>query len=475
MTLDTCTANNMPDCVLNPNCYYWDVADICTEIPEPPSCVRKPMAMRVGELYNDPYGGSITFTNVDPHCGHTTPLANVSIRTPWGESHTENVNEIELAPNGEYFVYKSGDQRYAAVVQFMCGFETAYLIITTCYWVQLCSAQVTEAECTASGCYWWSDNTCRDTPEPPPQATGSIGLIIKPHSWYGGTLEQAVSKLVGVSSDIIATLSSYFAGVVEYNFVSIDIYPDYSKQRVILRINYSDTGILSMVAPVVIAFGIVAALFIVVAIVGVVVGWFTASSAPAAVTPQELIDSGAGATESATHDIYMTLFDIDEALAKQLSDCVGVAITPTEIQDCFTVAGVVLTESKAQSLGIGVESSLLTVLYTLADALNDVDYYNAAVNLNNTLDKAYQDLQNGLISIEEYLLIVSRESEKIKEFLENKSKEASEQDQIVECFIDNPLYPLTSDKPCIITKHQAIVGGLIGGAGLLALVILWKK
>ncbi len=349
-----------------------------------------------------------------------------------------------------------------------------------------CVEHETEPACTDDNCFWWTDDTCKGYAEPPPEATGSIGFIIKPNSWYKGNTEQAVVDLTAKSSDIISVMTKYFTSFVDIEFVSIDIYQDKNIDRVILKIYYKETGIQTMVAPVVLAawaIGAIAAIFVVIAVVGWIESWFADddSDHPTEVPEDEIIDAGQGGIDDAGDDAAGNVYDIDDEDATALNDCLDTAETDEDIAACYGLVEIPEednTDDNAETFGIAKWTAALAVLYTLCEALDDQVYCDKAGELDDTLNEALTNFRAGTITKERFLLIVTKELNAIDDFLQGKEEEAIEKKEEYatdHCFIVNPGYPLTSDNPCIITKTQAVIGGTVIGLGALGLFLISRR
>ena len=352
-----------------------------------------------------------------------------------------------------------------------------------------CIEHESESACEDADCHWWpSENACKTFPEPPPGSTGSIGFIIKPHSWYAGNTEQAVIDLTAKTSDITAAMTKYFMGFVDIEFVSIEIYHDMNIDRVILKIYYKEasiltTGIHTMLGPaalIPIALGAIAAIFVVTALVGWIESWFAEDDIdqPKDIPEEEIIDAGQGGIDGAEKGAAGIVYDLDDPTASALIDCLDAAKTEEEIAECYGVLGIPdadNTDQNAETFGISRWTAALAVLYTLCEALDDQLYCDKADELDETLGAALDDFNAGITTKERFILIVTQELNAIDNFLQGKEEDAIEEREISatdECFIINPGYPLTSDNPCIITKTQAYIGGAIIGAGILGLIIL---
>ena len=345
-----------------------------------------------------------------------------------------------------------------------------------------CVEHETESECEAAECHWWSDETCKGYAEPPPEATGSIGFIIKPNRWYRGNTEQAVEDLTAKTSDIITSMSKFFTAYIDIEFISIDIYHDKNIDRVILKIYYKESGIKTQVAPAALAamaVGALAAIFVVTAVVGWIESWFADDDIdhPTTVPADEIIDAGQGGIDGAEDDAAGNVYEIDDEDASALNDCLDAAETEAEISECY---GLVVPEEKntdanAETFGIARWTAALAVLYTLCESLDEQLYCDKADELDTTLNAALTEFRAGTITKEQFILTVTQELNAIDDFLESKEEEAKEEKEDYatdQCFIVNPGYPLTSDNPCIITNTQAVIGGTVIGLGILGLFLI---
>ena len=340
--------------------------------------------------------------------------------------------------------------------------------------------------CETSGCHWWTDDTCRGYAEPPPEATGSIGFIIKPNSWYKGNTEQAVVDLTAKTNEIISILTKHFTSIIDIEFVSIDIYNDKNIDRVILKIYYKETGIKVMVAPVALAgmaIGAIASIFVVTAAVGWIESWFADDNSdyPTEVPEDEIIDAGQGGIDDAEDDAAGIVYEIDDAAAEALNNCLDAAETEEDIVECYGLVEIPEennTDDNAETFGISKWTASLAILYTLCEALEDQVYCDKADELDITLNKALTDFRSGTITKERFILIVTIELNAIDDFLEGKEEEAKEEREeysTEQCFIVNPGYPITSDNPCIITKTQAVIGGTLIGLSALGLFFISRR
>ena len=348
-----------------------------------------------------------------------------------------------------------------------------------------CVEHETEPACEAADCHWWTDDTCKGYAEPPPEATGSIGFIIRPHSWYAGNTEQAVVDLTAKTSEIISAMTKYFTSFVDIEFVSIDIYHDKNIDRVILKIYYKESGIQTMVVPPPVALagmaiGAIAALFVVITIVGWIESWFAddESDNPTVVPEDEIIDAGQGGIDAAGDDAAGNVYDIDDDTATALNDCLAVAETEEDIIECYGLAAIPdedNTNDNAETFGIAKWTAALAVLYTLCASLQDQIYCDKADELGSTLNVVLTEFSAGTITKEQFLLTITQELNAIDNFLQQKEEEAKEEREEYatdHCFIVNPGYPLTSNNPCIITNTQAAVGGAVIGLGILGFFLL---
>ena len=349
-----------------------------------------------------------------------------------------------------------------------------------------CVEHETEPACEAADCHWWSDDTCKGYVEPPPEATGSIGFIIKPNSWYRGNTEQAVVDLTAKTSEIFSILTKYSTSFIDIELISIDIYQDKNIDRVILKIYYKDTGIQTMFAPPVLAawaIGAIAAIFVVTAVVGWIESWFQDDDInhPTEVPEDEIIDAGQGGIDNAGDDAAGNVYGIDDEDATTLNDCLDTAETEEDILNCYGLVGIPEednTDDNAETFGIAKWTAALAVLYTLCESLDEQVYCDKADELDTTLNTALTEFRAGTISKEKFLLIVTQELNAIDDFLEAKEEQAKEErvDYATDkCFITNPGYPLTSDNPCIITKTQAVIGGTLIGLGALGLFFIKRR
>lgn len=349
-----------------------------------------------------------------------------------------------------------------------------------------CVEHETEQACDDADCHWWTDDTCKGYAEPPPEATGSIGFIIKPNSWYRGNTEQAVVDLTDKSSDIFSILTKYYTSFIDIELISIDIYQDKNIDRVILKIYYKETGINIMVAPAALAamaVGALAALFVVTAVVGWIESWFEDDDIdhPTEVPEDEIIDAGQGGIDSAEDDAAGNVYGIDDEDATALNDCLDAAETEEDILECYGLVGIPEednTDDNAETFGIAKWTAALAVLYTLCESLDEQVYCDKADELDTTLNTALTEFRAGTISKEKFLLIVTQELNTLNNFLEEKENEAKEErvDYATDkCFIVNPGYPLTSDNPCIITNTQAAVVGTLIGLGALGLFLVKRR
>ena len=349
-----------------------------------------------------------------------------------------------------------------------------------------CVEHETEPACIDEDCFWWSDDTCKGYAEPPPEATGSIGFIIKPNSWYRGNTEQAVVDLTAKTSEILSILTKYSTSFIDIELLSIDIYQDKNIDRVILKIYYKDTGIQTMVALVTLAawaIGAIAAIFVVTAVVGWIESWFADDDIdhPTEVPEDEIIDAGQGGIDDAGDDAAGNVYGIDDEDATALNDCLDTAETEEDILECYGLVGIPEednTDDNAETLGIAKWTAALAVLYTLCESLDDQVYCHKADELDATLNTALTEFRAGTISKENFLLIVTQELNDLNDFLEVKEEEAKEEREDYatdKCFIVNPGYPITSDKPCIITNTQALIGGTVIGLGALGLFLIKRR
>lgn len=349
-----------------------------------------------------------------------------------------------------------------------------------------CVEHETEQACTDAECHWWTDDTCKGYAEPPPEATGSIGFIIKPNSWYRGNTEQAVVDFTAKSSDILSILTKYFTSFIDIELISIDIYQDKNIDRVILKIYYKETGIQTMVAAVplaAMAVGALAAIFVVTAVVGWIESWFEDDDInhPTEVPEDEIIDAGQGGIDGAGDDAAGNVYGIDDEDATALNDCLDTAVTEEDILECYGLVAIPVednTDDNAETFGIAKWTAALAVLYTLCESLDEQVYCDKADELDTTLNTALTEFRAGTISKEKFLLIVTQELNTINNFLEEKENEAKEErvDYATDkCFIVNPGYPLTSDNPCIITKTQAAVVGTVIGLGAIGLFLIKRR
>ena len=346
-----------------------------------------------------------------------------------------------------------------------------------------CVEHETEQACDDADCFWWTDDTCKGYAEPPPEATGSIGFIIRPHSWYAGNTKQAVVDLTAKTSEIISAMTKYFTSFVDIEFVSIDIYHDKNIDRVILKIYYKESGIHTMVGPVPLAgmaIGAIAALFVVITVVGWIESWFADddSDHPTVVPEDEIIDAGQGGIDDAGDDAAGNVYDIDDDTATALNDCLAVAKTEEDIIECYGLAAIPdedNTNDNAETFGIAKWTAALAVLYTLCASLQDQIFCDKADELDSTLNVVLTEFRAGTITKEQFLLTITQELNAIDDFMQQKEEEAKEEREEYatdHCFIVNPGYPLTSNNPCIITNTQAAVGGAVIGLGILGFFFL---
>ena len=180
-----------------------------------------------------------------------------------------------------------------------------------------CIDHLTQAECEENGCYWYSNNTCQSAPE---GTTEYFDIYIKPYSFYDGKYEEAVSKILTLTTNLTGAIANYMSSVTGYEYKGIDILEDANKQVIVVRVYLSDTSVTTLVAPIVI--GAVAG--IVTGIALLLVGYVTGTSESEYTGEEviELIDNASDTAIEACKNRYPNrLTDINEA--KAYADCVG--------------------------------------------------------------------------------------------------------------------------------------------------------
>lgn len=413
MTTDVCSINhtNRTDCE-NAGCYWWQTAGICSIIPEPSECTKKPLSIQVGDLYADPYGGIIEYDDVNPNCPAEDALAYIKITTPWGSTYNVTAEEIGNS-KANYFVYRNNDYIYAVTVKFMCGMETAPIIVTTCYCIEEppleCIDYNNQIDCEDNGCYWWSDDTCQDAPE---GTTEYFDVYIKPYPWYNGKYEDAISDTLEKTTELIGGISNYMSGITNYEYIGLDILEDVGKNIVIIRVYLKETGVLSLVPPLLIGaiLGIIAGILIL--SIGYIIG-----TSKSVYTPEEVIDT--------------TGEDCDKAIEV--------------CKERYPNRHIDVEEAK---LFVACVAAVDTVRIIIAGDIGDEDITETIENIDEDADDIITGIDDGSIPLDDIDDIVDdRITKKTKDDVDKIKTNI----ELKDCFIKNPIDPTK----CLITDNQA--------------------
>ena len=413
MTVDNCSINysNRTDCE-NAGCYWWQTAGICSTIPEPSECTKKDLSMHVGDIYVDSYSGIIEFNDVDPNCPAENALAYIRVITPWGSIHNITAEEVGNV-KANYFVYSNNDRRYAVTVKFMCGMETAPIIVTTCHWIEEppleCIDYSNQDDCEANGCYWWSDNTCQNAPE---GTTEYFDVYIKPYPWYNGKYQDAVSNTLEKVTELTGSILNYMSGITNYEYIGLDILEDTNENVVIIRVYLRKINMSSLVPPLLIGaiLGIIAGILLL--SIGYIIG-----TDQGTYTPEEVIDT--------------TSEDCDKA-----------------IKVCKERYPNRHTDPNEAKLFVACVAAVDTVRIIIAGDVGDEDVTETIENIDNAANDIIIGIDDGNISIEDIDDIVDNEiTKKTKDDVAKIKAEI----ELKDCYIKSPIDPTK----CLITDKQA--------------------
>ncbi len=183
--------------------------------------------------------------------------------------------------------------------------------------IKECVEHLTQLECEANNCYWWTDGTCQSAPE---GTTEYFDVYIKPYSFYDGKYETAVAGALALLAKLTGAVANYMSSVTGYEYKGLDILEEASKQVIVVRVYLKDTSVTTLVAPIVIGAiaGIIAGILLLA--IGYVVG--TSESDYSKKEVIELINSASDKAIEECKDRYpnrLTL--VDEAA--NFKHCVG--------------------------------------------------------------------------------------------------------------------------------------------------------
>ena len=271
-----------------------------------------------------------------------------------------------------------------------------------------------------------------------PEKIEYLDIYIKPHFWYEDKYENAINDIINKITEIDGKIFNYMSSITGYEYVNTEILRDEQEEFVIIRINYTETLETSLVAPIIIAAATLLKITIVIvgiiAIVGIIYNVVFSKPTEESTDAEELledIDTGIdNALDAGDDEFDNRTTDVDEA---KLYTAYNAGVQAGKLAILSQIAGV------------NPDENINEILANMRDIINGLD------------DGTYtpEDIDN---VIKEYLTDIADE----------KSKDLGEEIKSEECFIDNPLYPLKSDNPCLITNEQAtwIKYGAIGIAGL---------
>jgi len=402
--------------------------------------VKHGICSNVPDNYKLRYLGSAN-TNSDGVCTINTKITE------------QDLINFESTPENQYKLFICIDhEKSISAVDYIPSITVSALEIPECI------SYTNRIDCEDNGCYWWNNNTCQPAPE---GTTEYIDLYIKPHSWYKNRYADALDDTAQKIGDISGALINAFSSIIGYKYIDTQIFEDINKEIVIIRIYISETNETSMVPPVAIGIVLGIAAGIVIYSIGYVIG-----TNQTKFSESELTDMGADITENGQYRAYMTVYGIDKEIAIALVKCIELATTEDEIKNCTAKANIVLTKEN--------QIEVTQILEALTGAVQDG--LNENTDLDNELKQRYDntimsynlrinDLENNKITPEES---AKENSDDSKNLVNETREEAEESKEQEDCFIDNPLYPLKSDNPCLISDTQAtwIKYGVIGVAGL---------
>lgn len=278
--------------------------------------------------YNSTYSPNITINVVVDKCTQNikiqdqdyNPVADVNVEMDNITKITDSdglVSFTDIIRNAEYTVNKSYGEYTGENIIIGCKLDPQILHIIVPE-EPLCIDYLTQTECEANGCYWWtSNNTCQNAPD---GTTEYFDVYIKPYPFYEGKYEEAISKALEKVVDLTGAIANYISSVTGYEFKGIDILEETTKQVIVVRVYLKDTGETTLVAPIVIGaiVGIIAGILL------LSIGYITGTSENDFTAEEviELIDSASDkAIEECKERYPDRTISVDEAA--NFKHCVG--------------------------------------------------------------------------------------------------------------------------------------------------------
>ena len=213
-------------------------------------------------------------------------------------------------------------------------------------------------------------------PPPPTGATHYLDLYLKPYSWYtpGGAADHIATKLGDINGAILNLFSS--VGISDYQYIGTQVLTEADKPnlvtiRIQLKQIQSMYGVESMAVPLLVYIAaIVAAVFVIIIIIGVITGWkFTLAGAIAQITGKDLTKS----------EVVSIIWD--KVVTAQLADCEKNFTDPVQQTACKKAVTDGAADGGTDALGLsGTDSKTLGID-------NKIDACTAQYNIDKDATK----------------------------------------------------------------------------------------
>ncbi len=164
-----------------------------------------------------------------------------------------------------------------------------------------------------------------EVPPPVAEETHYLDIYLKPYSWYtpGGAADSIAAKLGDINGAILNLFSS--VGISDYQYIGTEVLTEADKSGLVtIRIKLKQLSVMSMAVPLMAYItAIVAALLVIIIIIGVITGWkFTLAGAIEQITGKKY----------STKEVITIVYDT--VIKAQLDECDKNYPDPISVAGC---------------------------------------------------------------------------------------------------------------------------------------------
>ena len=411
------------------------------------------------DTYSATYSSDITLDVTKDECEQNIKIQNQDYNPVEGVnitiddvSKTTDVNGLVsfiLVTDTQYVVYKSYGDYSGEDTITSCALNPQILHIVTPE-VPKCIDYVTQAECEANGCYWWtSNNTCQSAPD---GTTEYFDVYIKPYSWYEGKYEEALNSVLALTVNLTGKIANYISSITGYEYTGLEIKEDVNKNVIIVRIFLKDTGTAALVAPLVVV-GLAAVVGAILIGIGYVIG-----TSQGGFSKSDLTQLAEDIVRNAEIDAYEHAYDIDKETATQLMDCLKTIETCDDSLICFDDNGVTPSTANQLEVLVAYKTTIDAVYTGVADTVEDPEFEVFATEALANLEIVIQKLNSATITPEGAACETTNIIDNTIDDLDEKQKEQE---------LDDCVFDIAGE--CIVTTG-ALQAAILVGAGILGLI-----